>query len=391
MPEQPAHLSPQRLKFAGFIALVIAVLVVAIGVFARVHADQGLKAWTKAQDIPTVSLAKLEGAGDRDLVLPGAIQALNTAPIHARVSGYLKRWYVDIGANVTAGQVLAEVDSPDLDQQVLQARANLAVAQANQKLAATTAERWSGLLAQNAVSRQEADEKTGDLSARNAAVGAARADLDRLLALGGFKRITAPFAGVVTARNTDIGALIAAGAPTDTPLFTIADERRLRIYVQTPQAYSAMVTRGMNADLSVPEHPGETFKAQVVSDARAINPQNGAVLTELQLDNRDGRLRPGAYVQVAFKLPSPPKAVSVPASAIQFRNAGPVVAILGPDDHVHIRPIKIGRDLGARVEIADGVQPGARVVDNPPEFLADGDRVRIASRSSRAGTASVGL
>jgi RND family efflux transporter MFP subunit len=380
MPEPSARLTPQRLKFAGFIALMIAVLVVAVGVFARVHADQGLKTWTKDQEIPTVSLARLEGAGERDLVLPGAIQALNTAPIHARVSGYLKRWYVDIGANVSAGQVLAEVDTPDLDQQVLQARANLAVAQASQKLAATTAERWKDLLAQNAVSRQEADEKTGDLAARNAAVGAARADLDRLLALGGFKRITAPFAGVVTARNTDIGALIAAGAPTDTPLFTIADERRLRIYVQTPQAYSAMVTRGMNADLTVPEHPGETFKAQVVSDARAVNPQSGAVLTELQLDNHDGRLRPGAYVQVAFKLPSPATAVSLPASAIQFRNAGPVVAVVGPDEHVHIRPIKIGRDLGARIEIAEGVQPGARIVDNPPEFLTDGDRVRIASR-----------
>jgi RND family efflux transporter MFP subunit len=278
---------------------------------------------------------------------------------------------------VKAGQVLAEVDTPDLDQQVLQARADLAVARANQKLAATTAQRWAALLAQDAVSGQEADEKAGDLAARNASVGAAEANLNRLLALEGFKRITAPFAGVVTSRSTDIGALVAAGAPTDAPLFTVADEHRLRVYVQTPQAYSAMVTRGMDADLAVPEHPGETFKAKVVSDARAIAPQSGSVLVELQLDNQDGRLRPGAYVQVAFKLPSPDRAVRVPATAIQFRSAGPVVATVGPDDHVHLRPVKIGRDLGASVELSEGLQPDARVVDNPPEFLADGDLVRI--------------
>ena len=290
------------------------------GLVARVTADQGLKTWSRAQAIPTISLAKVAGGGERQLILPGDVQAFNTAAIHARVSGYLKRWYVDIGTPVKAGQVLADIDTPDLDQQVLQARADLATAQANQSLAATTAKRWAGLVAQDAVSRQEADEKAGDLTAKSSLVNASRANLNRLLALESFKRITAPFDGVVTTRSTDIGALITTGGANDPALFTIADQKRLRVYVRTPQNYSALIHHGMTADLSVPEYPGQIFKATVANDARAIAAQTGAMLVELQLDNSDGRLKSGEYAQVTFQLPSAAGVTRIPASALQYRH-----------------------------------------------------------------------
>jgi RND family efflux transporter MFP subunit len=354
-----------------------------VGLFGRVHADQGLKTWSQAQAIPTISLAKIEGGGQRQLVLPGDVQAFFTAPIHARVSGYLKRWYVDIGSPVKAGQVLADIDTPDLDQQVLQARADLATAQANQSLAATTAKRWTGLVAQDAVSRQDADEKAGDLTAKSSLVNAAKANLNRLLALESFKRITAPFAGVVTTRSTDIGALISTGGPADAALFTVADQRRLRVYVSVPQSYSALVRRGQTAELTVPEYPGQVFKAAVANDAQAVGAQTGAVLVELQLDNSDGRLKSGEYAQVTFRLASAPLTTRLPATAIQYRNNGPNVAVVGPNSHVRIRPVTISRDLGPTVEIGSGVTADDRVVNNPPETLADGDLVRIAGASAQ--------
>ncbi len=375
-PPQPSR----RLKLFGAGAACVAVVVVAVGVFTRVHADQSLKAWNQAQSIPTVGLAPVKGGGVRDLTLPGQVQAFNNAPIHARTSGYLKRWYVDIGAPVKAGQLLAEIDTPDLDQQVLQARANLATAQANQKLSAITAKRWEGLVTQDAVSRQEADEKTGDLAARNSAVNAAQADLNRLLAQQSFKRITAPFDGVVTARNTDIGQLISVGGSADAALFSVADQKKLRVYVSVPQNYSALIHHGLTAQLTVPEYPGQTFKAVVANDSQAVA-ANGAMLVELQLDNTDGRLKPGGYAQVAFKLPSAQAATTVPATALMYLHDTPAVAVVGGDSHVHLRPVKIQRDLGAEIEIGAGIQPGDKVVNNPPESLADGDLVRVTAKA----------
>jgi multidrug efflux system membrane fusion protein len=379
-------ISTRGLKLAGTAALVVAAVVVAGGIAARVHADQSLKTWTHDQAIPTVSLAQVSGGGHADLVLPGEVNAFYTAPIHARTSGYLKRWYADIGARVKAGQVLAEIDTPDLDQQVLQARANLATAQANQRLSAITAKRWEGLVAQDAVSRQEADEKTGDLAARTSVVNAAKADLDRLLALESFKRITAPFDGVVTARNTDIGQLISVGGSADSALFTVADQHRMRIYVSVPQNYSALVHHGLTAQLSVPEYPGQKFTASVANDAQSVG-RNGAMLVELQIDNLDGRLKPGAYAQVAFKLPSATATTKAPSTAILFKHDGPTVAVVGADGHVKIRPITIARDLGTEVEIGSGLQPGEKVIDNPPEALVDGDLVRVAGGSQGAAHA----
>jgi RND family efflux transporter MFP subunit len=380
------HTPPRHLKLVAVGAVCVAALVVAGGIFARVSADASLKTWTHDQAIPTVALAKVDGGGERQLVLPGDVQAFNNALIHARTSGYLKRWYVDIGAPVKAGQVLAEIDTPDLDQQVLQARANLATAQANQRLSATTARRWEGLVAQDAVSRQEADEKAGDLAARTSAVNAAAANLNRLLALESFKRIVAPFDGVVTSRNTDIGALISVGGAADTALFTVADQRRLRVYVSVPQVYSALIHHGLTAKLTVPQYPGQTFVASVANDAQSVG-ANGALLVELQLDNLDGKLKPGSYAQVTFGLDSAQSTTQVPATAVLFRHDGPTVAVVGPDNHVKIRPIKIARDLGTQVEVGAGLAPGDRVIDNPPEALVDGDAVKVAAPAKGASHA----
>ena len=389
MPDQSEILRyapPRRLKVVGIVALCIAALLVALGLITRVRADQRLATWTNAQIIPTVKVVspKADG-GPGDLVLPGDIQALNSAPIYARVSGYLKHWYVDIGTTVKAGQVLADIDTPELDQQMAQAKADLATALANQHLADTTAARWAGLLAQDAASRQDADVKNGDLAAKTALAAAARANVDRLQALERFKHITAPFSGVVTTRSTDIGALISVGSAGDTPLFTVADERRLRIYVHVPQSYSADIKPGMTATFDVPQYPGRTFTANLSTTADAVTPQNGTLLVQLQMDNEGGALKPGDYAQVRFGLAAKAGAVQAPASALMFRDSGMVVAVVGSDGRVFMKPIKIGQDMGAVVDIAAGLSPEDRVIDNPPDSLRAGDQVRVAPVGPRNG------
>jgi RND family efflux transporter MFP subunit len=355
-------------------------------------ASQQLQTWTEAQAVPTVTLiAPTPANGEQDLVLPGHVQAFYDAQIHARVSGYLKRWYQDIGAQVKAGQVLADIDTPELDQQLAQAQANLSIAKANQRLAVTTAGRWTSLLASDAVSKQEADEKSGDLDAKTSVVKAAEAEVHRLQALEAFKRITAPFDGVVTGRTTDIGALIAAGTPNDPGLFTVADVHRLRIYVKAPQAYSADIHPGMIATLTVPEHPGQTFTATLASTNGAVSDQSGTMLVELQIDNAGGLLKPGDYAQVRFGLPAAVGTVRLPASALMFRRGGMAVATLGANNRVVMRPIAIARDLGSVVEIASGLAPGDRVIDSPPDSLTGGEVVRIAGPASkRANSAQEG-
>ncbi|THD58509.1 efflux RND transporter periplasmic adaptor subunit [Phenylobacterium sp.] len=377
------HVSDGRLRLLGLAAAIVAVIVVAVGLFNRFSADRSMKTWTHEQTIPTIGLAKIQAGGDRALVLPGDVEAFYNAPIHARVSGYLKKWYVDIGTPVKAGQVLADIDTPDLDQQVLQARADLATAEANQKLSSTTADRWKGLVAADAVSKQEADEKFGDLAAKTSLVNSSKANLNRLLALESFKKITAPFAGVVTARNTDIGQLIAAGTPTDQALFTVADQHKLRVYVRAPQNYSALIHNGMTADLTLPEYPGQTFKATVATQAQSVGAASGAELIELSLDNTDGKIKSGDYAQVTFHLIAPQSTIRVPSTALQYRNQGPVVAVVGPDSRVKLRKVVINRDLGSSVEIGSGLDPDDRVVDNPPEALVDGDLVRVAGASAQ--------
>jgi RND family efflux transporter MFP subunit len=372
----------------GIVAPSAAVCIAVLGVVTRVIANQEVKSWTDGAAIPTVSVIALSGGAQaQTLVLPGDVQAFNSAPIYARVSGYLKGWYVDIGTPVKAGQTLAEIDTPDLDQQLAQSKADLGTALANEHLSQTTAARWADLLAQDAVSQQDADNKNGDLAAKAALAAASRANVARLEALESFKHITAPFDGVVTTRATDIGDLISAGSPASAPLFTVADESRLRIYVRVPQSYSADITPGMTASFMVPEYPGRSFVATLAASADAITPQSGTLLIQLQAENTDRALKPGDYAQVRFKLPAKSGTILVPSTTLMFRDAGMSVAVIGPDGRVAIKSVTIGRDLGSTVEITAGLAQADRVIDSPPDSLRPGDQVRIAAGANGGGHA----
>jgi RND family efflux transporter MFP subunit len=298
------------------------------------------------------------------------------------VSGYVHAWYQDIGARVKTGQLLATIDTPELDQQIIQARADLETAKANMSLAATTSARWAKLLKQDAVSQQEAAEKAGDLAAKTAQVDAAKANVSRLMALKGFARITAPFDGVVTARKTDIGALVnaGAGATANSELFDVAKVNPLRLYVHVPQADSAAIQPGTTATLSVPEYPGRSFPAKLDTTANAVNDASGTVLTELMVDNGADTLKAGDYAEVKFDVPDRGGAAStlrLPSSALLFRDKGMQAAVVGPDDRVQLRPVTVGRNLGATIEVTSGVGPSDAVIDNPPDSIANGQRVRV--------------
>jgi len=280
---------------------------------------------------------------------------------------------------VKRGQLLAVVDTPDLDQQLARAKADLATAHANAALAQTTAVRWKGLLAKDAVSQQEYDEKAGDLAAKSSLVDAAQANVAQLEATSAFKRIVAPFDGVVTSRSTDIGALISAGTPGEAPLFTVAQVNKLRVYVKVPQSYVPQIHRGLTAQLTAPERPGETFTATVVSDAQSISSQSGTLLVELQLDNAQGKLKAGSYMQANFNLKASGQVVRLPATALITDQKGEHVAMAGPDDKVVMRPVTVARDLGATLLISGGLKPGDKVIDSPPDDLAAGDPVKIGA------------
>jgi RND family efflux transporter MFP subunit len=378
-PEEIKRYSvPRHLRTVGAVVVVVAIGVVAIGLMGRVHADQRAGAYANQQLVTDVKVLDLGGAATGgDLVLPASVEAFNDAPIHARVSGYLKRWYVDIGSPVKAGQLLAEIDTPEVDQQLAQARADLATAQANAALSQTTATRWAALLTRNAVSRQEADEKNGDLAAKRSLVNAAQANVDRLKATEAFKRIVAPFAGVITSRSTDIGALISVGGASDVPLFTVSDERRLRIYVHVPQSYTAQVKPGMLASFTVPEYPGRVFRAPLLATSDAVNTQSGTLLLQLQIDNADGALKAGDYAQIRFALPAQSGVILLPATALTFRTNGMAVAVLGRNGRAIVKPVQIGRDFGQNVEVAAGLSATDKVIDNPPDSLETGDAVRV--------------
>jgi membrane fusion protein, multidrug efflux system len=375
--------SPQplrHLKSAAAVALMIAAGVVSGGIFSRVHAHQELTEWTEAAAIPTVATVEPEPSPTSQLlVLPGRLAAYINAPIYARVSGYLHSWYADIGTHVKAGQLLAIIDTPDLDQQLRQAQADLQNSVANEKLAASTAKRWTEMLKQESVSQQETDEKTADLLAKQATVEANEANVRRLEALESFKRITAPFDGVLTARDTDVGQLIDAGSGSGPELFTDSDMKQLRVYVSVPQSDAAAIQPGMKATLTVPERPGATFEAKLVDTDQSISPTSGTLLVQLSVENHAGLLFPGEYTEVHLSLPGNPGSLSVPASALVFRQHGTQVAVVDGNNHVQLRDVTIGTDYGTRVEITTGLHAGERVVDNPPDSLTNGDVVRIAA------------
>ncbi|USI74874.1 efflux RND transporter periplasmic adaptor subunit [Sphingomonas morindae] len=367
----------------GLILVLLLIGLVLWGILSRRHADQALARWTDQQADPTVTVIRPKASATGDaLVLPGTVQALNAAPLYARTGGYVRRWLVDIGAPVKAGQLLALIDAPEVEQQLAAARADLQTARANETLADTTATRWQQLQKQDAVSKQETDERLGDLAAKRAVANAAGANVRRLEALSGFTRIVAPFAGIVTSRTTQIGQLVTAGGGGGAPLFTVADISRMRIYVRVPQAYSAQVRAGQHVTLTLPEYPGRSFDAVLVRTADAVDQQSGTVLVEAQAGNADGALKPGAYAQVRFPLAGAAQSVTIPASAILYRSDGTRVATVDGAGRVHLHNVQIGRDLGDRIEISAGIAATDRVIDSPPDALAEGDHVRLAGAAA---------
>ena len=367
--------------------VIVAGVVVAAGAYSRHAQSERLHETAAARSVPTVKLLAPTTGASAALELPARVEAWARAPIYARVSGYLQSYKVDIGSHVKAGQVLATIETPDVDQQLLQAQGELAVARSTLALADTTSARWKTLRAVNAVSAQEAEEKLGDSAAKKAQVQALSANVERMQQMQRYAKLIAPFDGVVTARNTDVGALISVGGATGSELFTVSDISRLRVYVNVPQRQVALIKPGAKAVLTVPERDGKTYAATVQSLAQSINTGSGAMLVQLTVDNASGELLPGAFANVRFDLPGAAGSLSVPPGSLIYGKDGVRVATVDANNHVVIKPVSVGRDLGSVVEIASGIAPGERVIDSPPDGIATGDAVQVAAASPALASA----
>src|SRR3984957_1002226 len=384
MPEPSADAADMNLRRKirrySLILLIVALTLAVWGEVSRVRARSSLGKETAQAAIPTVvTVTPNRTPLGEELVLPGSVQAYIEAPIYARTSGYLKEWRTDIGTQVTKGQLLGEIETPEVDRQLSQAEADLATARANEALSTTTNARWKGLLATESVSKQDADEKAGDAAAKKAAADSAAANVARLHELESFKRVVAPFNGVITARNTDIGALINAGQSAGSELFHIADTHKLRIYVRVPETYAALTTPGLEAELRFAEQPKKLFTAKTVRTSNALDPTLRTLQVELELDNANREVFPGAYAEVHFKLPASAESLRLPANTVLFRAAGLQVATVDAEKHVKLKSIVQGRDFGNTIEILSGLQPDEAVILNPPDSLTDGVAVRIAA------------
>jgi RND family efflux transporter MFP subunit len=374
-----------RLRQVGVAAALLAIAVVAYGLGSRAAQNSRLHDLTEAQTVPTVAIVTPTSAvNSAGLELPGRLEAYIRAPIYARVPGYLKTWKHDIGAKVKAGDLLAEIDTPDLDQQLMQARAELNVAEANAKLAQVGAERWQSLASTDAVAKQDVDQRTYTWNANVAQVKSAQANVDRLVAMEDFKHLIAPFDGIVTARETDIGALINVGAAGGAQLFVVSETGKLRIFVNVPQNYVPSVPSGTQATITVPEHPDKTFSGTVEASAQAVNPTTGTTLMQIIVDNTAGELMPGDYASIHLQIAGAAHVLSVPSSALIFDAKGLSIATVDANNHVLLKPVSIQRDLGAVVELASGLSPNDRVIQNPLDGITNGTEVRLAAASDAA-------
>jgi len=381
---------PVRVWRAILLLVVVAVAVAVSGVVGRRKDDESLAKWTQEQAIPTVALVSPQRGGEvRDLVLPGNVEAFYTAAIHAQVSGYVQEWRKDIGAKVRKGDVLSVIDTPELDQSIAVAQSEVAKAKGNLALAKVTAERWNSLRASAAVSQQTADEKTADARAQAAEVDAVEAGLDRLKAQKAFANIVAPFDGVVTVRNVDVGSLVRADAAGGTELFAVADVHQMRIYVPVPEQYAAEMKDGMKATLDLSEYPDRKFEAKIETTSHGIDQKSRTLLVELIADNKDGALFPGAFTRVHFQIPPDTSAVRVPASALIYRDNAIQVGVAGSNNRVSLKKVQIVRDLGTEVEITSGLSKDERIVANPPDSIGDGEEVRIMkAEAEKPGSSS---
>jgi RND family efflux transporter MFP subunit len=381
----------RRILIAGAVALATAGVLAANGLISRARRMQEVVQWTNAQAVPTVALAQVTRSdAGQSLILPGTIQPYNKAAIYARVNGYLKSWNKDIGAQVKTGDVLALIDAPDLDQQFAQAKATLASAKANYDIAVITANRYEILVKKQAVSQQLADQTSADAAAKKAIMDADEANVQQLEAMEDFKKIVAPFDGVVTVRNTDIGALINAGSSAGQELFEVSDLSRVRIYVQVPQAYSANLASGLKATFDLPQYPGQKFDATVSTTSNAMSATSRSMLVELQADNSGGKLLGDTYCRVNLQMPSDPNMVRIPATALIPADRGVQVAVIGVGNKVVLKSIQLGRDFGDSVEVTAGLAPQDRLIDSPPETLQGGDEVQIAEATTSSSSTPAG-
>lgn len=383
----------QRVREAGRagIGLIIALLVVAgiviAGVVPRIRARAALRTTTNEIAVPTVEVMQpKEGSPQTEIVLPGTIEAFVDSPIYSRTDGYLKKWYFDIGAHVKKGDLLAEIETPEIDQQLDQAKADLNTAEANYNLAQTTAQRYQDLAKSDSVSKQDVDNAIGDYQAKKAMVASAQSNVNRLEQLQSFEKIYAPFDGVITARNTDVGHLINAGASASpgTELFHMAAVNKLRVYINVPQQYSVSAKPGLPATLELQQFPGKMFKGTLVRTADSIDLASRTLLTEVDVDNSTGELLPGAFTQVHLKIPSGAPSVIIPVTALIFRAQGLQAAVVNDGKHADIRSITLGRDYGSEVEVVSGLTAQDHVMVNPPDSLVKGEEVRITQQTDKA-------
>ena len=375
--------APPPKKSSLFLVLfLIAIVLVVVGAFLMFQRRAEYKALadnTEALAVPTVAVIHpVAETGDENLVLPGTLMAYIESPIYARTNGYLKKWYRDIGSRVSKGELLAEIDTPEVDQQLSQARADLGTAQANVHLSETTAVRYSELLKSDGVSKQEVDNANGDLAAKRAIVQSAEANVRRLEELKSFQRVDAPFSGVITRRNTDIGMLINAGnGGSSQQLFFLAQTDPMRVYVNVPEAYASAIRPGIGAYLELTQFPGQKFQGQVVRTAEAIDLSTRTLLTEVDVPNKSAQLLPGGYAQVHLLVKVTAQRLQVPVNALLFRSEGLRAVLIDADHRARLQSLTIGRDYGTSLEVLNGLKPGDWIVLNPPDSLEDGQQVHV--------------
>jgi len=381
--ESPRVKHENRRKPNFAVLIVIAILLIAGAVVTlglRLGEKRALAKETEELAIPTVVVVQPKAEPpQQELVLPSTLEAFTESPIYARTNGYLAKWYKDIGSRVSKGQLLADIETPEVDQELLQARAARDQAQAQLSLAKSSAERWETLRKMDAVAQQETDEKASGYTQGEAALASATANVRRLEQLESFKHIYAPFSGTVTRRNTDIGALINAGnSGSNQELFVIAQLDPIRVYVTVPELYAPAVRPGLKATIELPAYPGQRFTGNVARTAEAIDPATRTLRTEIDVPNRDGKLFPGSYAQVHFGVNVTTQRMSVPVNALLFRAEGPRAAVVGNDGKVRLKPVTIGQDYGTEVEILSGLDANDAIVLNPSDSLEDGQAVNVA-------------
>ena len=392
-PEVIQHHQPPKVSRASVLTPVVIVFVVTVvlailGILRRQHASTVLAKYTDTVSAPPVSMEQpVLQQSAQEIVLPGNIQAFTLAPIYARTTGYVKAWYHDIGSHVNKGDLLAVIDTPELDQQLAQAKADLATAQANSALAKTTADRYSDLIGKNAVSQQDTDTAVSQLQARETAVNSALANVHRLEELQSFEKIVAPFDGVVTARNIDVGQLISAAGSTTTAgagtivgskeIFDVSALQTLRVFINVPQIYAPDAKNGVTATLTLPQYPGRKFEGRLVRSSDAVDPATRTLLAEVDVNNGSGELLPGSYTEVHLHTANPAPALIVPVSALILEPDGLRLAVVDENSVAHLVRVASGRDFGTSVEILTGLEPGQAVITNPPDSLTDGEKVRV--------------